>query len=75
MTTTLIAIQDEYIQTVNAGIARWSHRKDGGHSGRITSGAYRLAARKLQRLGMSTEQIKQAIRDAKDMAELERNAQ
>jgi hypothetical protein len=72
---TLTEIQDEYIATVNAGLARWSHRKDGGHSSRILRGAYHKAKRELHRLGMDAEQIKNAIRDARDMAELERNAE
>jgi hypothetical protein len=74
-TTNLISIQDEYIATINAGIARWSHRKEGGHSSRILRGAYHQAERKLQRLGLTAEQIKQALHDAKDIAELERNAE
>ena len=75
MTHTLIGIQDEYIATVNAGIARWSHRKNGGHAGRISAGARRQAQRKLQALGLNAEQIGQTLRDAKDMAELERMAE
>lgn len=70
METTLIGIEEEYIATVNTGIMRWSHRKDGGHSGRIISGAYRKAQKALRRLGFNDHQVKHAIRDAKEMAEL-----
>lgn len=72
---TLIQIQDHYIETLNAGIARWSHRKDGGHASRISRGAYHKAEKQLLRLGLTQEQVKQSIKDARDMAELERNAE
>lgn len=71
---TLIQIQDQYIETVNAGIARWSHRKDGGHSRRISRGARHAAEKDLRSLGFTSQQIDQAIKDARDMAELERHA-
>lgn len=72
---TLIAIQQNYIDTVNAGIARWSHRKEGGHSGRISRGARHAAEKQLRRLGYSNQaQIDQIIQDARDMAALERLA-
>lgn len=71
---TLIGIQEEYIETVNAGISRWSHRKDGGHAGRIARGARHAAEKKLRRIGFTTEQIAQIIKDARDMAALIRVA-
>jgi hypothetical protein len=74
-TMTLIQIQDRYVETVNAGIARWSHRKDGGHSDRIRRGAYHQAQKQLASIGFTSEQTEQAIKDARDMAELERNAE
>ena len=69
---TLTQIQDQYIETVNAGIARWSHRKNGGHADRIRRGAFHKAEKQLNDLGFTPEQISQAIKDARDMAELER---
>jgi hypothetical protein len=77
MTTrnTLIGVQEEYIETLNAGIARWSHRKDGGHSGRISRGARHVAEKRLRKLGYTDQkQIDQIIQDARDMAALERSA-
>jgi plasmid replication initiation protein len=71
---TIIQIQEQYIETVNAGIARWSHRKDGGHSGRITRGAKRKADNELAKMGFATAEREQIIKDARDMAELERIA-
>jgi hypothetical protein len=79
---TLISIQQQYIDTVNAGLARWAHRKGirgvaagvGGHAARIVHGAHRKAVAELARLGYSEQMIAQAMRDAKDMAELERLA-
>jgi hypothetical protein len=70
----IIAIQQAYIDTVNAGIARWAHRKDGGHSGRISRGARHNADKDLARLGFATAQREQIIKDARDMAVLERNS-
>ena len=72
---TLTQIQEQYIETVNAGIARWSHRKNGGHADRVRRGAFHQAEKQLNRLGFNQDQIKQAIKDARDMAELERNAE
>lgn len=72
---TLIQVQEQYIETVNAGLARWSHRKDGGHSSRISRGAYHKAQKQLATLGFTQEQTEQAIKDARDMAELERRAE
>lgn len=72
---TLIGIQQEYIETLNAGIARWSHRKLGGHSSRISRGARHTAEKQLRKLGFADQkQIDQIVRDARDVAELERNA-
>jgi hypothetical protein len=72
---TLIQVQEQYVDTVNAGLARWAHRKDGGHSSRICRGAYHKAQKQLLSLGFTQPQIEQAIKDARDMAELERNAE
>jgi hypothetical protein len=69
--TTLIAIQDRYVATVNAGRARWAHRPDGGHLSRIRRGARHTAEQALARLGYTPGQAAQAIADARDMAELE----
>lgn len=71
---TLIGIQEEYVATVNAGIARWAHRKDGGHAGRIMRGARRRAEGELRRLGFTDSQVAAAIGDARDMAALLRLA-
>ena len=71
---TLIQIQDEYIERVNAGMARWAHRKDGGHSQRIRRGARHTAEKQLAKLGYSAEQIDRIIGDARDMATLIRTA-
>jgi hypothetical protein len=76
----MIQIQDEFVATVNAGFSRWSHRKPwagrqaGGHFGRIWSGAYRKAAKALALWGFTDKQIREIIKDADDMAKLERNA-
>jgi hypothetical protein len=78
--TGLIGIQEEYVETVNAGIARWGHcRKSyqgdlGGHANRISCGAYRLAAKKLMKLGFTQEQIRVVLKDAWDMASLVRHS-
>ena len=55
--TNLISVQDEYIATINAGIARWSHRKNGGHIHRILRGAKHKATKQLLKLGYSQEVI------------------
>jgi hypothetical protein len=72
---TLIQIQERYIETVNAGVARWSHRKNGGHADRIRRGAHHKAQKQLLALGFTQEQAEQAIRDARDIANLERCAE
>lgn len=69
---TLIQIQQEYMDTVSAGMDRWSHRRDGGHAGRIRSGAYRRAFKALMAWGYTEEQARQCIQDAHDMMLLER---
>ena len=72
----LIAIQQEYIDTVNAGHARWAHRPKGGHLHRSYRGARHAAEKAFQCHGCFTPaQIDQMIRDARDMAELERIAE
>jgi len=71
---TLIEIQEQYVETLNAGIVRWSHRKDGGHTSRISRGARHTAEKSLRKLGFTEQQIPQLIQDARDMAALERNA-
>ena len=68
----MIAIQQEYMETVSLGMDRWSHRRDGGHSSRIRHGAARKAHESLVKLGFTDEQAKQIIRDAHDMMLLER---
>ena len=70
----MIDIQQEYIDTVNAGMDRWSHRRCGGHSSRIRRGAYHKAYKALTRWGHTDEQAKQIIQDAHDMMLLERAA-
>jgi hypothetical protein len=70
----LITIQAEYVETINAGVARWSQRKHGGHADRIRRGAYRKAGQALSRLGLTPEQVQAALKDANDMAVLQRIA-
>lgn len=70
----MIAIQTEYIETVNSGYLRWSHRKDGGHFSRIKRGAYNRARKALLRTGYNEMMVTEIIGDAWDMAVLERNA-
>jgi hypothetical protein len=76
----LIDIQQDYIDAVNLGIARWSHcRKHyqgdlGGHANRIVHGAHRRAVQRLGRLGFNETQVRQIIADARDMAGLIRLA-
>ncbi len=73
---TLIGIQEKYVETMNAGIARWSHRKGGGHASRISRGARHAAEKSLRKLGYTDDkQIAQIIQDARDMAALERLAE
>lgn len=74
MAATLISIQDELIATVNSGYQRWSHRKDGGHSDRIRRGACHQARKALLRIGYDEAKITQLIKDALDIAKLERDA-
>lgn len=75
MLQTIITIQQQYIDTVNAGHARWSHRPDGGHIRRIQRGAWNRAATALRKLGYTDQSdIAGIISQARDVAELERNA-
>lgn len=79
----LIAIQDEFVSTVNAGHARWSHRKGfewqkdriGGHYARIYRGAQNRAHKDLAKWGFTVEQRAEIIRQAHEVAVLERNAE
>lgn len=71
---TLIDVQQDYMDTVNAGMARWGHRKALGHAARISRGARHAAEKRLRRLGFTDQQIAVLIKDARDMAELERIA-
>ena len=72
---TMMEVQDQYVETVNLGTARWSHRRDGGHTSRIFAGARRKAEKQLRKLGFTNQrQIEQIIKDARDMASLERIA-
>jgi len=71
----MIQIQDELIESLNAGFARWAHRKNGGHSRRVRRGALRTAEKKLQKLGYEQAQIDQILRDAEDVAKLNRECE
>jgi hypothetical protein len=78
---TVMTLVDEYVATVNAGFARWSHRKGtayqacGGHYSRIRGGAHKKAVAGLKKLGYTDEaQIRQIMKDADDLVLLERNA-
>ena len=77
----LIGIQDEYVETLNAGIARWAHARKaykgdlGGHANRIAHGAYRVASKKLEKIGFSKEQIRIVLKDAWDVADLIRHSE
>lgn len=73
--SSMIEIQDEYVEAVNAGFRRWSHRKYQGHFDRIRRGAWHRAEKALSRIGYNASQIGQIIKDADDMAILERNAE
>jgi hypothetical protein len=75
----LIAIQDEYVAEFNAAWSRWSHRKGmngrpGGHFGRRAYAARRKAEAALRRWRFTNAQIAIVLKDARDMAELERHA-
>ena len=74
MPQTIISIQQQYIDTVNAGHARWSHRPNGGHIRRIQRGAWSRADTALRKLGFTEQsEISGIIAQARDIAELERN--
>jgi hypothetical protein len=87
-TKTLIGIQDEYVETVNLGIARYAHMRNSkschaignspfkGHAARIAKGAHTKAEKQLRQIGFTDQkQINQIIADARDMAALERMAE
>lgn len=74
MAKTLTQIQEEYMETVSLGMDRWSHRRDGGHSGRIRGGASKKAHKALIKWGYTDVQARQIIRDAHDLMMLERAA-
>lgn len=72
LTRTLISIQEEYISTVSSGMARWAHRKDGGHINRIKRGARIKAEKELAKIGYTDPQhVAAIIRDAWEMVVLE----
>lgn len=79
--TTLIGIQDKYIQTILAGANKWSHRPGrrpglpGGHFTRIARGAHTKAVADLATIGYTGEAAEKAIADAWDMAKLELGAE
>lgn len=68
----LIEIQQEYMDTVSAGLDRWAHRKDGGHASRIRVGAARKALKALLKWGFTEAQARAAIQQAHDIMKLER---
>ena len=63
---TMIAIQDEYVARVLSCTT--------GHIRRVRRGARNAAFAKLERMGYTTEQSRQIVADADDVAKLERNA-
>jgi len=63
---TMIAIQDDYIAKVLTCST--------GHIRRVRRGARNAAFVKLAKMGYTTEQCRQIVSDADDMAVLERNA-
>lgn len=76
----LIAIQDALVLDVNCALAKWAHRPGsawayGGHAERSIRAAKRKARLALAKWELSPAQIEQAIKDAMDMAELERIAE
>jgi hypothetical protein len=76
----LIQIQERYIEEVNAAFARWDHRPKppweaaGGHFGRRRRAAYRQALRALRGWGFNDNEAGQMLKQADDIAELERKA-
>jgi hypothetical protein len=76
----LIQLQERYIERVNAAFDRWSHRpkptwaKAGGHYSRIRRAAKRAALHDLMKWGLTEQQAHDVIRQADEMAELEREA-
>lgn len=78
---TIIDIQDELIAKIEASADKWgveSHlnvaRYPHGHYGRTRRAAKRLARRKLSDLGIGAADIDVIIKDAIDVAELQRRA-
>ena len=76
----LIAIQDEYVAEYNAAWSRWCHRKShdsrpGGHFARRVWAARRKAVAALLRWGFTDAQIALVLKDARDVADLERHAE
>lgn len=69
----LITLQDEYIARVNAAHAKWAHTRYGGHIHRTLRAAHRALFDALQSAGYSDKQTLQAIRDAREMAQLIRD--
>ncbi len=70
----LVSIQTDYMETVSAGMDRWSHRRDGGHAGRIQHGAWRRAYKSLIAWQYTDEQARRIIADAHEQMMLERAA-
>ncbi len=72
---TLTQIQQEYIDTCNTAMDRWSHRKGGGQSHRTIGAARKKAMTAFRKFGcFSEDQVRQMMRDAQDLLELERAA-
>lgn len=75
-------IQDRFIEKVNAAAQRWGHRKlswdrsgIGGHFGRSRGAAWKEAMRDILAWGFTKQQATEIIRDAEQMADLERNSE
>ncbi len=66
----LIELQDEYSAAVLAARHKWAHRPNGGHAHRTRRAAFRRLAAGLKRWEFSDAQIRQAAKDADDMAHL-----
>ena len=78
---TLIGVQQDYIDTVNSAVDRWAHRPKpayqlaGGHAHRTIWRAHQTLEAELVKLGVTDKaQIRQIIKDAADVAEMERLA-
>lgn len=68
----IIQIQEEYMETVNGGMDRWSHHRDGGHAGRIRSAAHKKALSAFLKIGFDPQVAEKMVRDAHDLLLLER---